>query len=39
AFDNKEWLRSVAAFKRLGEMSKKLRELERKIEKILHSGE
>lgn len=39
AFDNKEWLRSVAAFKRLGEMSKKLKELERKIEKILHNGE
>ncbi len=39
AFDNREWLRSVAAFKRLGEMSKKLKELERKIEKILHNGE
>jgi UDP-3-O-[3-hydroxymyristoyl] glucosamine N-acyltransferase len=31
AFDNKEWLRSTAAFRRLGEMQRKLRELERRI--------
>ena len=31
AFDNKDWLRSTAAFRRLGEMQRRLRELERKI--------
>lgn len=34
AFDNKDWLRSTAAFRRLGEMQRKLRELERKISEI-----
>ena len=33
AFDNKDWLRSTAAFRRLGEMQRTLRELERRIEK------
>ena len=31
AFDNKDWLRSTAAFRRLGEMQRRLRELERNI--------
>ena len=31
AFDNKDWLRSTAAFRRLGEMQRTLRQLERKI--------
>ena len=34
AFDNKDWLRSTAAFRRLGEMQRTLRELERKISEI-----
>jgi UDP-3-O-[3-hydroxymyristoyl] glucosamine N-acyltransferase len=28
AFDNREWLRSTAAFRRLGEMAARLRKLE-----------
>ncbi|HEU4507369.1 MAG TPA: UDP-3-O-(3-hydroxymyristoyl)glucosamine N-acyltransferase [Pyrinomonadaceae bacterium] len=32
AFDNKDWLRSTAAFRRLGEMQRKLRDLERRLE-------
>lgn len=35
AFDNRDWLRSTAAFRRLGEMQRKLRELEKKIEELL----
>lgn len=31
AFDNKDWLRSTAAFRRLGEMQRTLRELEKRI--------
>lgn len=31
AFDNKDWLRSTAAFRRLGEMQRTVRELERRI--------
>jgi UDP-3-O-[3-hydroxymyristoyl] glucosamine N-acyltransferase len=34
AFDNREWLRSTAAFRRLGEMQRKLRELERRLATI-----
>lgn len=34
AFDNREWLRSTAAFRRLGEMQRKIRELEKKIEEL-----
>jgi len=34
AFDNREWLRSTAAFRRLGEMAKKLRELHERITKL-----
>lgn len=32
AFDNRDWLRSTAAFRRLGEMLRTIRELERKLE-------
>lgn len=35
AFDNKEWLRSVAVFKRLGEIAKKIRQIEDKVERLL----
>ena len=31
AFDNKEWLRSTAAYRRLGEMQRRIRELEKKL--------
>jgi UDP-3-O-[3-hydroxymyristoyl] glucosamine N-acyltransferase len=31
AFDNREWLRSTAAFRRLGELAKKVRDLERRL--------
>jgi UDP-3-O-[3-hydroxymyristoyl] glucosamine N-acyltransferase len=34
AFDNKDWLRSTAAFRRLGEMQRKIRELEKRIEEL-----
>jgi UDP-3-O-[3-hydroxymyristoyl] glucosamine N-acyltransferase len=32
AFDNRDWLRSTAAFRRLGEMQRKIRELEKRLE-------
>lgn len=32
AFENKDWLRSIAAFRRLGEMAKTIRELQKKLE-------
>jgi len=38
AFDNKDWLRSIAAFRRLGEMVRTLRGLERRVEEIEKSG-
>jgi UDP-3-O-[3-hydroxymyristoyl] glucosamine N-acyltransferase len=34
AFDNKEWLRSTAAFRRLGEMQRKIRDLERRLDEL-----
>lgn len=34
AFDNKDWLRSTAAFRRLGEMQRTIRELERRLEEL-----
>jgi UDP-3-O-[3-hydroxymyristoyl] glucosamine N-acyltransferase len=34
AFDNREWLRSTAAFRRLGEMTKRIRELHERISKL-----
>lgn len=38
AFDNKEWLRSTAAYRRLGEMQRRLRELEKKLERDKNVG-
>jgi UDP-3-O-[3-hydroxymyristoyl] glucosamine N-acyltransferase len=38
AFDNKDWLRSTAAFRRLGEMQRKIREIEKKLEAMEHSS-
>lgn len=35
-FDNKDWLRSTAAFRRLGEMQRKLRELEKKVADLIN---
>ena len=37
AFDNRDWLRSTAAFRRLGEMQRRIRELEKKLEEIANS--
>ena len=34
AFDNKDWLRSIAAFRRLGEMARTLRGVERRLDEI-----
>ena len=34
AFDNREWLRSTVAFRRLGEMARKIRELHERIAKL-----
>ena len=34
-FDNREWLRSTAAYRRLGEIAQKVRMLEKKIESML----
>ncbi len=34
AFDNREWLRSIAAFRRLGNMARTIRELEKRLSKI-----
>jgi UDP-3-O-[3-hydroxymyristoyl] glucosamine N-acyltransferase len=31
AFDNRDWLRSIAAFRRLGDLAKKVRELEKRL--------
>ena len=31
AFDNREWLRSIAAFRKLGDMAQRLRRIEKKI--------
>jgi len=36
AFDNRDWLKSTAAFRRLGEMQRTIRELERRL-KVLES--
>ena len=35
AFDNRDWLKSTAAFRRLGEMQRRIRELEKKIAELL----
>lgn len=34
AFDNRDWLRSTAAFRRLGEMQRTVRELERRVKEL-----
>ncbi len=34
-FDNRDWLRSTAAFRRLGEMTKAIRKLEKKIDELM----
>jgi UDP-3-O-[3-hydroxymyristoyl] glucosamine N-acyltransferase len=34
AFDNREWLRSTAAFRRLGEFGQKIRDLQNRISKL-----
>ena len=34
AFDNRDWLRSIAAFRRLGEMARTIRELEKRIKEL-----
>jgi UDP-3-O-[3-hydroxymyristoyl] glucosamine N-acyltransferase len=34
AFDNRDWLRSTAAFRRLGEMQRTVRELERRLKEL-----
>ncbi len=34
AFDNRDWLRSTAAFRRLGEMQRTVRDLERRIKEL-----
>jgi len=38
AFDNREWLRSIAAFRRLGEMARAIRDLQKKFAKIEKDG-
>ena len=38
AFDNRDWLRSIAAFRRLGEMVRTLRGLEKRVDEIEKSG-
>jgi UDP-3-O-[3-hydroxymyristoyl] glucosamine N-acyltransferase len=34
AFDNRDWLRSIAAFRRLGEMQKTIRSLEKRLREL-----
>jgi UDP-3-O-[3-hydroxymyristoyl] glucosamine N-acyltransferase len=34
AFDNRDWLRSTAAFRRLGEMQRTIRDLERRVKEL-----
>jgi len=34
AFDNRDWLKATAAFRRLGEMQRRIRELEKKLEEL-----
>lgn len=34
AFDNRDWLRSTAAYRRLGDMAKTIRDLEKKLAKL-----
>ena len=39
AFDNRDWLRSIAAFRRLGEMQRALRQLEAKVKSLMKVSE
>ena len=39
AFDNRDWLRSTAAFRRLGEMQRTVRDLERRLQQLLSGDE
>jgi UDP-3-O-[3-hydroxymyristoyl] glucosamine N-acyltransferase len=34
AFDNRDWLRSIAAFRKLGDMARAVRELQKKVAKL-----
>lgn len=38
AFDNRDWLRSIAAFRRLGEMVRTLRGVEKRLDELERSG-
>ncbi len=38
AFDNRDWLRSTAAFRRLGEMARAVRELEKRLAALEENG-
>jgi UDP-3-O-[3-hydroxymyristoyl] glucosamine N-acyltransferase len=35
AFDNREWLRSTAAFRRLGELARSIRDLEKRVSRLV----
>jgi UDP-3-O-[3-hydroxymyristoyl] glucosamine N-acyltransferase len=37
AFDNREWLRSIAAFRRLGDLQRTVRRLEEKVKSLMSS--
>jgi UDP-3-O-[3-hydroxymyristoyl] glucosamine N-acyltransferase len=39
AFDNRDWLRSIAAFRRLGEMARTVRDLEKQIAELRRKRE
>lgn len=39
AFDNREWLRSISAFRKLGEIAKTVRDLQRQITKLTGGDE
>lgn len=39
AFDNRDWLRSIAAFRRLGELARALRDFEKRLLKIENKSE
>ena len=39
AFDNRDWLRATAAFRRLGEMQRTVRQLEQRVKELEKTGE
>jgi UDP-3-O-[3-hydroxymyristoyl] glucosamine N-acyltransferase len=39
AFDNREWLRATAAFRRLGDLARTVRQLEEKVRRLMGDGE